>query len=100
MSIRIFLIFSSCILYLIAAGMSSKPIWTLQYHTFSRKVGSDVAEAGNGQRSYDISEIVWHVDCCNPETDDGWDVFNAVLGWQNTATYGSVISYNVYWIDQ
>jgi high-affinity iron transporter len=22
--------------------------------------------------------------------------FNAVLGWQNSATYGSVISYNVY----
>jgi high-affinity iron transporter len=21
-----------------------------------------------------------------------------LLGWQNTATYGSVISYNVYWI--
>lgn len=28
----------------------------------------------------------------------GWGVFNAILGWQNSATYGSVISYNVYWI--
>ena len=28
----------------------------------------------------------------------GWGVFNALLGWQNSATYGSVISYNVYWI--
>lgn len=24
-------------------------------------------------------------------------IFNALLGWQNSATYGSVISYNVYW---
>lgn len=97
MSIRIFMIFSTCVLYLIAAGMFSKSIWSLQYHVFAQKVGSDVAEAGNGPGSYDIRETVWHVNCCNPETDNGWDVFNAILGWQNTATYGSVISYNVYW---
>lgn len=36
----------------------------------------------------------------NPEIEGGggWGVFNAILGWQNSATYGSVISYNVYWI--
>jgi high-affinity iron transporter len=28
----------------------------------------------------------------------GWGIFNGILGWQNSATYGSVISYNVYWI--
>lgn len=38
--------------------------------------------------------------CCSPTAADngGWGVFNAILGWQNSATYGSVISYNVYWI--
>ena len=25
-------------------------------------------------------------------------MFNALLGWQNSATYGSVISYNAYWV--
>lgn len=98
MSIQLFLIASTCVLYLIAAGMFSKSVWSLQYHHFAQKVGSDVAEAGNGPGSYNIRETVWHVNCCNPETDNGWDVFNAILGWQNTATYGSVISYNVYWI--
>jgi len=98
MSIQIFLIVATSILYLIAAGMFSKAIWSLQYHVFAVKVGSDVAEAGNGPGSYDIRETIWHVNCCNPETDNGWDVFNAVLGWQNTATYGSVISYIVYWL--
>jgi high-affinity iron transporter len=36
----------------------------------------------------------------NPEISGGggWGIFNAVLGWQNSATYGSVISYNVYWL--
>src|SRR5262249_39149395 len=26
-----------------------------------------------------------------------WGIFNALFGWTNSATYGSVISYNVYW---
>ena len=98
MSIQIFLIASTSVLYLIAAGMFSKAIWSLQFHTFAQKVGSDVAEEGDGPGSYDIRETVWHVNCCNPEIDNGWDVFQALLGWQNSATYGSVISYNMYWI--
>lgn len=38
--------------------------------------------------------------CCSPDFNGGggWGIFNAILGWNNTATYGSVISYNVYWI--
>ncbi|PQE09592.1 Plasma membrane iron permease protein [Rutstroemia sp. NJR-2017a WRK4] len=98
MQIRIFLVASISVLYLIAAGMFSKSIWSFQYYIFAARVGSDVSEECNGAGSYDILETVWHVDCCNPETDNGWDVFNAVLGWQNTATYGSVISYNIYWL--
>lgn len=36
----------------------------------------------------------------NPELNGGggWGIFNAILGWQNSATYGSVISYNLYWL--
>lgn len=98
LSIQLFLIFSTSVLYLIAAGMFSKAVWDFQYNAFAKKVGSDVAEEGNGPGSYDILESVWHVNCCNAETDGGWDVFNALLGWQNSATYGSVISYNAYWL--
>jgi high-affinity iron transporter len=98
LSIQLFLIASTSVLYLIAAGMFSKAIWSLQFHTFAKKVGSDVAEQGSGPGSYDITQSVWHVNCCSPQTDNGWDVFYALLGWQNSATYGSVISYNVYWI--
>ncbi|KAJ6014305.1 hypothetical protein N7540_008896 [Penicillium herquei] len=98
MSIQIFLIASTCVLYLIAAGMFSKAVWSLQYYQFEVAVGSDVSEEGSGPGSYNILETVWHVNCCNPETDNGWDVFQAILGWQNTGTYGSIISYNLYWI--
>lgn len=98
MSIQIFLIASTCFIYLIGAGLFSRAIWYFQTYVFSKKAGGDVAEEGSGPGSYKITQSVWHVNCCNPETDNGWMIFNAILGWQNSATYGSVISYNVYWI--
>lgn len=38
--------------------------------------------------------------CCSPKINGGggWGIFNAIFGWQNSATYGTVISYNMYWI--
>ena len=63
-------------------------------------IGGDAAETGNGPGSYNIRQSVWHVNCCSPELNGGggWGVFNSLLGWQNSATYGSVISYNLYWL--
>ncbi|KAL2888603.1 high-affinity iron permease-like protein [Ceratocystis lukuohia] len=97
MSIQIFLIASTCVLYLIGAGMFSRAVWSFEMYEFARRVGGDVAETGSGPGSYNINTSVWHVNCCSPNTDHGWDIFNALLGWQNSATYGSVISYNLYW---
>lgn len=36
----------------------------------------------------------------NPELSSGygWQIFNAVLGWNNTGTYGSVLAYIFYWL--
>jgi len=44
--------------------------------------------------------LIYIIQCCNAEMNGGggWGVFNAILGWENSATYGSVISYNLYWI--
>lgn len=97
-SLQIFLIISTCFLYLIGAGLFSKSIWFFQNYVYNKKTGGDASENGSGPGTYDITQSVWHVNCCNPETDSGWGIFNALLGWQNSATYGSVISYNVYWI--
>ncbi|KAG7191418.1 high-affinity iron permease [Scheffersomyces spartinae] len=97
-SLQVFLVISTCILYLIAAGLFSRGVWFFENNAFNKKTGGDASENGSGPGSYDISKSVWHVNCCNPQIDNGWDIFNAILGWQNSATYGSVISYNVYWI--
>lgn len=97
-SLQIFLCISTSILYLIAAGLFSRGVWYLQTNEFNKQTGGDASESGSGPGSYNIKQSVWHVNCCNPEIDNGWDVFNALLGWQNSATYGSVISYNIYWL--
>ncbi|ODV77867.1 plasma membrane iron permease [Suhomyces tanzawaensis NRRL Y-17324] len=98
MSLQIFLVISTCILYLIGAGLFSRGVWFFENYKYAKQTGGDAAENGSGPGTYDISKSVWHVNCCNPMTDSGWDVFNSLLGWQNSATYGSVISYNIYWL--
>ncbi|KAI0025245.1 iron permease-like protein [Xylariomycetidae sp. FL0641] len=98
--LQYFLIASTCLLYLVAAGLFSRAVWYLEAQQWNQVIGSDAAELGAGPGSYDIDKSVWHVNCCSPELGGGggWGIFNAILGWTNSATYGSVISYNVYWI--
>jgi high-affinity iron transporter len=114
--LQYFLVASTCLLYLVAAGLFSKAVWFFEAQQWNNIVGGDAAEAGSGPGSYDITKSVWHVNVrmkhitsrhltntqkfANPEINGGggWGVFNSILGWQNSATYGTVISYNVYWI--
>jgi high-affinity iron transporter len=75
-------------------------MWGFQQNTWNKLTGGDAAETVSGPGSYDIRQSVWHVNCCNPQINGGggWGIFNAILGWQNSATYGSVIGYNLYWL--
>jgi high-affinity Fe2+/Pb2+ permease len=45
-------------------------------------------------------QLIFYPQCCNPGLNGGggWGIFNALFGWTNSATYGSVLSYNFYWI--
>ncbi|KAG0664097.1 fts3-like protein [Maudiozyma exigua] len=98
LSLKICLVVTTCFLYLIASGLFSKGVWQLEVQDYVNKCnGQDMTEIGNGPGSYDIVRSIWHVNCCNGERDGGWMIFTAIFGWTNSATYGSVISYNVYW---
>ncbi|OGM43582.1 plasma membrane iron permease [Aspergillus bombycis] len=99
-SLQIFMVISTCLLYLVAAGLLSRGVWFLENNTWSNLIGGDASETGAGPGSYDIRQSVWHVNCCSPLVNGGggWGIFNAILGWQNSATYGSIISYNLYWL--
>lgn len=98
MSLQVFLIASSCFLYLVAAGLMSKGVWFFELESFVEKCGQDTSETGSGPGSYDVSNTLWHVNCCNGLTDGGWMLLNALFGWSNTATYGSVSSYVIFWM--
>ncbi|GAA5910785.1 hypothetical protein JCM5296_002827 [Sporobolomyces johnsonii] len=101
LNLSIFLVISTNILLLIGAGLLSKAVWFFQAYRFNKGVGADVEELGYGPGSFDVSGMVWHVTYGNPEStlrSQGWSIFNALLGWQNTATLGSILSYCFYWI--
>lgn len=101
-ALHTFLIISTCILFLVGAGLFSKGIGFLESYPFLHGAGGDVAETGEGPGSYDVGSgnVVWHVNYGNPEltSNGGWMIFNAILGWNSTATYGSILSYVFYWL--
>jgi high-affinity Fe2+/Pb2+ permease len=87
------------LILLIGAGLFSKCVWAFQEYAFNKMLGTDVDDTGgDGPGSYDVRGNVWHLECCNPETDQAWGIFNAVFGWTNSATLGSVLSYVFYWV--
>lgn len=97
--LRYFMVASTCLLYLVAAGLFSKGLWQLELqHYINLCGGQDMLEVGSGPGLYDILRSVWHVNCCNGEIDGGWMLFLAVLGWTNSATYWSVGGYIGYWV--
>lgn len=99
LSLQYFLICLTCFLYIVSAGLLSRGVWFLELERYVRLCGGlDVSETGSGPGSYDVSTSVWHVNCCNGLTDGWYMVLNALVGWTNSATYGSVISYCIYWI--
>ncbi|RKL16554.1 hypothetical protein BFJ68_g5169 [Fusarium oxysporum] len=93
--LQYFLVASTCLLYLVAAGLFSRAIWLFEQQQWNKVVGGDAAELGDGPGSYDIDRSIWHV---NLNGGGGWAILNAVVGWNNSATYGSVLAYNLYWV--
>ncbi|KAN0070724.1 Iron permease FTR1/Fip1/EfeU [Elaphomyces granulatus] len=99
--IQVFLIISTCVLYLVGAGLFTRCVAYFEAYKWNHMTGGDSSEGGTGPGSYNIHTSVWHVNCCGTDVSTGgggWAIFNAILGWSNSASYGTVISYNMYWI--
>lgn len=67
--LQLFLVVSTCVMYLVAAGLFARSIWYFEQYHWNKMVGKDVAELGAGPGSYDISRSVWHV---NVRIPPGW----------------------------
>jgi len=62
------MIISTCLLYLVAAGLFSRAVWFIQAQQWNIAVGGDAAETGSGPGSYDIGQSVWHVNVSIPKS--------------------------------
>ncbi|KAI8062305.1 iron permease FTR1 family-domain-containing protein [Gilbertella persicaria] len=100
--LRWFFIASTIILYLVAAGLMSKAVGFLEQDAWNRVIGGESAEESGSVIGYKVTTAVWHVSWGDPEKNSaetgGWQIFNAILGWNNTATIGTIISYCLYWV--
>ncbi|KAK0235438.1 iron permease FTR1 [Armillaria nabsnona] len=101
-TLTIFLIVMTNFLLLIGAGLFSRAVAAFEENAFNHLLGSDVDDAGgSGPGSYRVQGNVWHLDCCNPNDNlhgQGWTVFNAIFGWSNNGSLGTILSYVFYWI--
>ncbi|KAF9318565.1 hypothetical protein BG003_011002 [Podila horticola] len=91
-----FFVASTCFLLFIAAGLFTKAIMAFEMDKWNKIVGGDADDAG----SYDPRQNVWALTCCNPNDPNagGWQFLNAVVGWSNIASVGTVTGYCMYWI--
>jgi len=97
-TLRVFLIIMTNLLLLIGAGLLSRATAAFETNAFDHIVGSNVDDtAGTGPGSYLVQGNVWHLDCCSSRSGQ-WSIFNAIFGWSNNASIGSVLSYIFYWL--
>lgn len=101
--LKLLLVTMTCCLLVISAGMFSRSVYYLEFFKYVQLAGEAATEGGNSYGTYDARNYLWHIDCCNPEdkTDDGgsgWSVLNSLVGWNNTGTVGSIVSYCLYWV--
>ncbi|ORX49057.1 high-affinity iron permease [Hesseltinella vesiculosa] len=99
--LRWFFIVSTCILYLVSAGLMAKAVGFFEQYSWNQVIGGEAAEGGD-VIDYKVTTAVWHTSWGNPEqstsSNGGWQIFNAILGWNNTATIGTITSYCLYWL--
>ncbi|KAF9111350.1 high-affinity iron permease [Mortierella sp. AM989] len=91
-----FFVASTCFLLLIAAGLFSKAINAFEMDKWNKIVGGDADDAG----SFDPRINVWALSYGNPnDPTAGFAQFcNAIVGWNNIASVGTVVGYIVYWL--
>ncbi|KAF9033925.1 iron permease FTR1 [Hymenopellis radicata] len=101
-TLTVFLIAMTNLLLLIGAGLFSRAVGAFERNSFNKLLGADVDDAGgSGPGSYRVQGNVWHLDCCDPENNldsQGWSVFNALFGWSNNGSIGTILAYVFYWL--
>ncbi|KAI9300670.1 iron permease FTR1/Fip1/EfeU [Cunninghamella echinulata] len=97
-----FFIFSTIILYLVAAGLMSKAVGYFEQYSWNQVIGGEAAEEGGDVITYKVTTSVFYSSVGDPEQKEGgnggYQIFNAILGWNNVWTIGTIVSYCLYWV--
>ncbi|KAL2614126.1 hypothetical protein R1flu_025818 [Riccia fluitans] len=75
---RWFLGASTLLLLVIAAGLFTSSVHEFEEYTHNE-------------------DFVWTLDCCDQNGNGIWKLLNAVVGWRNEATVGTLTAYFVFW---
>ncbi|KAI8829429.1 iron permease FTR1 family-domain-containing protein [Chytriomyces cf. hyalinus JEL632] len=97
MKLHTFFVSATILILYLAAGLWSKAVLSFETNEWGHLIG--VADADSSQ-FYNVQKSVWHLSCCDPKDPNlgGWQLFNAIFGWTNSPTIGSIVSYIVYWV--
>ncbi|KAK9717746.1 high-affinity iron permease [Basidiobolus ranarum] len=101
MKLQWFFVASTCVLFLVASGLFSRAIGLLEAHIWAVRTNAlNVSTDDAGGVTFDVRTNVWYLTCCNPEDPNqgGWQIFNAILGWNNVASIGTILGYVFYWL--
>ncbi|KAM0750488.1 iron permease FTR1 [Meredithblackwellia eburnea MCA 4105] len=100
-SMSIFIVVSTNILFVLGAGLLTRSVNAFERHQWIVATHGAGGENGSGPGSFDVRKSVWHLDYGNPEDKlnaKGWGVAKALVGWSNNCSYGDLISYIGFWL--
>ncbi|PFH50517.1 hypothetical protein AMATHDRAFT_60938 [Amanita thiersii Skay4041] len=100
-TLTIFMVVMTNLLLLIGAGLFSRCVGAFQRYEYNKMIGGEASEGGNGPGSFRIQGNVWHLDCCAAESKfsgQGWTIFSAIFGWNNSGSIGTILAYVFYWL--
>jgi high-affinity iron transporter len=80
MSMVLFFNITTVFLLFVSAGLFSSAIHELQEATESHE------------------QVLWKLNCCDPEENHFWSIMETIFGWRNEATVGTTVGYFVYWV--
>ncbi|KAJ3383288.1 high-affinity iron permease [Entophlyctis sp. JEL0112] len=86
---RNFFLGATIFILILAVGLTTTSISKIESYRFKQMIGTNVDLTES--LVHNVNTTVWYLNCCNPEEEVrnnyGWQVFAAVLGWNNFATY-------------
>ncbi|KAF9439086.1 high-affinity iron permease [Entomortierella beljakovae] len=96
MNLHVFFTASTYLLLLLAAGLVAKGVAAFESYAWNKAINAQGDDSGY----YDPRNNVWALTCCDPKANNqGFaQLMNALFGWSNIASIGTIVCYIGYWI--